>query len=131
MGASVKNKKNNKNTHNKTLRKGAINKGGTYNRKRTNKKDHNKKTRKRYLQGGGWSLGNLLSNLPFGQDIVNVARSAENGVSNVVRGVGGYKKKVSQWPTSQTKLKVNAPSKRIEKNIAKLYKTNKRYVNSM
>lgn len=88
----------------------------------------------RHVQRGGWNLGNIMAEFPFGQDIVNVGRAVETGLSNTSRGYRGIHKDVSQWPsqdqlssslggTAKGKGKGNAPL-----DIAGLYKKNKAMV---
>ena len=89
------------------------------------------KTKARHIQAGGWNLGNLISKFPFGQDAVNIARSGETAISNVVRGIGGYKKTVSQWPSSQNKIGSRKSTKTFRKNLADIYKSNKEQVSKM
>jgi hypothetical protein len=71
---------------------------------------------------GGFSLANMLSGLPLGQDLVNVARVMTTGARNVVRGFKGVPSAPSPLPTKgqfskKLKFKQIAPP-----NIAKIRK---------
>jgi hypothetical protein len=102
-----------------------------HSRKQTRKQRRRSRQSRRHVQRGGWNLGNIMAEFPFGQDIVNVGRAAETGLSNTSRGYRGIHKGVSQWPSQdqlQSSLggnakgagKGNAPL-----DIAGLYKKNK------
>ena len=138
MGAPIKktqkraNKKSNK--HPAKHSKHAMHthkKGG---KSRRNKRTRRQKRRtRRYVQRGGWNLGNVISNFPFGQDAVNLARSAGTGMTNVYRGIKGVKKSVGPYPSQNQltgKLGGNSGSSNSGKpmDMAAIYKKNKQTV---
>ena len=126
MGVPIKSRKSNKKSrggksHNNSRRHMRRNK--THNKTHNKKRRQHKKTRK-HIQRGGWNLGNIMANLPLGQDIVNVGRSIGNGVSNLGRGFKGVHTTRSQWPTSDqfpnSSMKFTKPI-----HVSKIYKNNK------
>ncbi len=76
--------------------------GGKMRRNRRRSSKHTRKHRRqsrRYIQQGGWNLGNIMAELPFGQDIVNVGRTAGAGMTDIYRGYKGVHPTASNWPT--------------------------------
>ena len=105
-------------------------KGGKLRRKRSRRQ---RRRTGRCVQRGGWNLGNIISNFPFGQDAVNIARSAGTGMTNVYRGIKGVKKSVGPYP-SQNQLtgKLGGSSRNGSAgkpmDMAAIYKKNKQTV---
>ena len=111
--------------------------GGKVRRNNRRSRKHTRKHRRqsrRYVQQGGWNLGNIMAEFPFGQDVVNVGRSVGTGMSNIYRGYKGVHRADSNWPT-QGQLK-GSISKTGNGNgggggipdMATLYKKNKQSV---
>ena len=106
-------------------------KGGKLRRSKINRRQ--KRRTRRHVQRGGWNLGNIISNFPFGQDVTNIARSAGTGMTNIYRGVKGVKKSVGQYPTQNQlsgKLGSNSGGNSAGKpmDMAAIYKKNKQTV---
>ena len=107
-------------------------KGGKTRRSRRTRRQ--KRHTRRHVQRGGWNLGNIISNFPFGQDAVNIARSAGTGMKNVYRGVKGVKKSVGPYPSQDQltgKLGGNTGGSNGGKkpmDMAAIYKKNKQMV---
>jgi hypothetical protein len=101
-------------------------------RSRGTKKHRNRSHR--YVQRGGWNLGNIIAKFPFGQDLVNVGRSAGHGINDIYRGVKGVHKGVGPFPT-QNQLTRRAGGKSGSgggngkpMDMASIYKKNKQSV---
>ena len=100
---------------------------------------HARKTRRqrkhtqRHVQRGGWNLGNIISTLPFGQDITNIGRAAGTGIGNMYRGIKGVHKGYGQYPTQNQLVrssggKNGSPTTRKPMDMASIYKKNKQMV---
>lgn len=99
-------------------------------RKRTRHRAHRAKrarkaSTKRYVQRGGWNIANMVAQLPFGQDVVNVVRGAATGITNVGRGYQGITPEVSQWPSKKQLVRPAGSRARKPINVSQLYKNNK------
>ena len=99
-------------------------------RKQTRHRAHKAKrarkaSTKRYMQRGGWNLANMVAQLPFGQDVVNVVRGAATGITNVGRGYQGITPEVSQWPSKKQLVRSAGSRARKPVNVSQLYKNNK------
>ena len=87
--------------------------------------------RSRGRMRGGLSLANILVDLPFGQEIVNVGRLFTTGAKNMVRGYRGIKPAVSPMPT-KGQFKSDLKYKRITPpNVRKIRQTAKSDVASL
>ena len=96
--------------------------------KRHARKANRKGSTRRRVQRGGWSLANMVAQLPFGQDVVNVVRGAATGVTNVGRGYRGINPEVSQWPSKKQLVRSTHGRTRKPLNVPRLYRNNKAMV---
>jgi len=102
-------------------------------RSRKHTRRHRRQSR-RYVQQGGWNLGNIMAEFPFGQDIVNVGRSTGAGMTNIYRGYKGVHQTPSNWPTKgqlkgpMSKTGTGSGGGSGIPDIAALYKKNKQSV---
>ena len=110
----------------------------TKKRKRGSSKRRHHKTAGRHMRHrsrgrmrGGLSLANILVDLPFGQEVVNIGRVFTTGAKNMVRGYRGVKPAVSPMPT-KGQFKSDLKYKRITPpNVSKIRKAAKSDVASL
>jgi len=67
----------------------------------------------------------MVSQLPFGQDVVNVMRGAATGITNAGRGYQGITPEVSQWPSKKQLVRPAGGRAKKSINVSQLYKNNK------
>jgi len=94
---------------------------------------HQRRDTQRHVQRGGLNLGNIISTLPFGQDVTNIARAAGTGVGNMYRGIKGLHKGYGQYPTQNQLVrssggKNGSATNRKPMDMASIYKKNKQKV---
>ena len=135
MGASMKRSRKRKGR----MSNKSVSKRTQHMRMKRRSSKHAKRTRRhrkhtqRHVQRGGWNLGNIISTLPFGQDITNIGRAAGTGISNMYRGIKGVHKGYGQYPTQNQLVrssggKSGSMTNRKPMDMASIYKKNKQMV---